>query len=130
MRRDRVVDVIGRRRWFYTFSLLITIPGIIFILLTPLTGGQEGLKFSIDYTGGTEWQIKFADPNVGAADVKAILSDQGLSDSTVVTSGDGYFLIRTKSSIGLAVPLPSPTPSCRARSIVKGPRVLSGGDEE
>ena len=29
-------DIIGKRRWFYLFSLLITIPGLIFILLTPL----------------------------------------------------------------------------------------------
>ena len=47
-------DIVGKRRWFFLFSALITIPGVIFILLTPLTNGQAGLKFSIDYTGGTE----------------------------------------------------------------------------
>ena len=55
-------DVIGKRRWFYLFSLVITIPGLIFILLTPLT--DAGLQFSIDYTGGTRWEIHFEDPNV------------------------------------------------------------------
>ena len=53
-------DLIGKRRWFDLISLLITIPGIIFILLTPLTGGKEGLKFSIDFTGGTVWEVHFA----------------------------------------------------------------------
>ena len=52
-------DIIGKRRWFYLFSLLIMIPGIIFILLTPLTGGKAGLKFSIDFTGGTVWEVHF-----------------------------------------------------------------------
>ena len=33
-------DVIGKRRWFYAFSLLITIPGLIFILLTPFTDAR------------------------------------------------------------------------------------------
>ena len=54
-----VFDIIGKRRWFYLFSLLITIPGLIFIVLTPLTGGQEGLKFSIDFTGGTVREVHF-----------------------------------------------------------------------
>ena len=50
-RRARVFDVIGKRRWFYLFSLIITIPGLVFILLTPFT--DAGLQFTIDYTGGT-----------------------------------------------------------------------------
>ena len=44
-------DVIGKRRWFYLLSLIITIPGLVFILLTPFT--DAGLQFTIDYTGGT-----------------------------------------------------------------------------
>jgi len=70
-----VFDIIGKRNWFFAFSLLITIPGLIFILLTPITGGKEGLKFSIDYTGGTRWSIHLANPNVTSDDVKAVLAD-------------------------------------------------------
>ena len=103
-------DVIGRRRWFYAFSLLITIPGIIFILLTPLTGGAAGLKFSIDYTGGTQWEIRFQDPSVTAAQIKAVLAQQGLGDSTVTATKDGFFDIRTKP-IGLPPVAPKATPS-------------------
>ena len=32
-----VFDIIGKRRWFYLFSLILTIPGLVFILLTPFT---------------------------------------------------------------------------------------------
>ena len=35
-------DIVGKRRWFFLFSALITIPGLIFILLTPLTNGAGG----------------------------------------------------------------------------------------
>ena len=63
-------DIVGKRNWFFAFSLLITIPGLIFILLTPLSNGAAGLKFSIDYTGGTEWSIRFADTNVTADQVR------------------------------------------------------------
>ena len=37
-RRASVFDVIAKRRWFYLVSLIITIPGLVFILLTPFTG--------------------------------------------------------------------------------------------
>ena len=55
-------DVIGKRRWFYLVSLLLTIPGLIFILISPIS--DAGLQLTIDYTGGTRWEIKFADANV------------------------------------------------------------------
>ena len=54
-------DVIGKRNWFFAFSLLITIPGLIFLLLGPVTGGKVGLQFAIDFTGGTVWTIRFED---------------------------------------------------------------------
>src|SRR6185436_6676835 len=107
-----VFDIIGRRRWFYAFSLLITIPGFIFIILTFLTGGQEGLKFSIDFTGGTVLEVHFAqEPQPAPADIRAILQEQGLDgQAAVVTSGDKqYVLIRTEA-LGL-VEQPAPTAS-------------------
>ena len=36
-------DVIGKRRWFYLFSALLTIPGLIFILLSPFTDGRAAV---------------------------------------------------------------------------------------
>ena len=103
-------DVIGKRRWFYLLSALITIPGLVFILATPLTAGATGLKFSIDYTGGTLWEIRFKDPAVTPAQVRTVLAAQGHADSTVATTSDGYMLIRTEA-VGLLPPPPSPSPT-------------------
>jgi preprotein translocase subunit SecF len=108
-----VFDIIGKRRWFYLISALVTIPGLIFILATPLTAGATGLKFSIDYTGGTLWEIRFEDPAVTPAQVRAVLAAEGHADSTVVTTSDGYLLIRTEA-VGLLPPPPSPSPSPQA----------------
>ena len=105
-------DIIGKRRWFYLISALVTIPGLIFILATPLTAGATGLKFSIDYTGGTLWEIRFKDPAVTPGQVRAILAAEGHADSTVATTSDGYLLIRTEA-VGLLPPPPSPTPSAQ-----------------
>ncbi|NJD30047.1 MAG: protein translocase subunit SecF [Chloroflexi bacterium] len=104
-------DIVGKKRWFFAFSLLITIPGLLFILLTPLTGGQAGLKFSIDYTGGTEWSIRFADANVTAEDVRAELADLGQPDAVVTRTGRGFFDIRmTSLDLRDIPPVPEPTP--------------------
>jgi len=107
-----VFDVIGKRRWFFAFSLLLTVPGFIFILLTPLSGGKLGLQFTIDYTGGTVWELKFQDPNVTPEQVRSTLVAEGLTDSTVVQTKDGYLLIRTSATALQATPAsPSPAPS-------------------
>ncbi len=118
-------DIIGKRNWFFAFSLLITIPGLIFILLTPITGGKAGLKFSIDYTGGTKWTIKFADPAVTAERVRDQLSGLGQPDAGVVVTGKGFFEIKlTKLDLrqvaGSATPIATLAPSSAASGAPSG----------
>jgi preprotein translocase subunit SecF len=85
-----VRDIVGKRNWFFAFSLLLTIPGLIFILLGPLTNGEMGLQFSIDYTGGTKWEIRFEDTAVTPEQVKGVLGDEGYGDSTVQRTTDSF----------------------------------------
>jgi len=103
-----VFDIIGKRRWFFLLSALVTIPGLIFILLTPITGGKAGLQFTIDYTGGTTWQLRFQDPNVTADQVAAVFKSHGLQ-AIVVRQGNGFMDIKT-DPIDLQEQAPSPTP--------------------
>ena len=112
-------DIIGKRKWFFLFSGLILVPGIIFILLTPVTNGQMGIKFSIDYTGGTVWQFEFKNPNASIDEVKLILAQQGLSDSEVSQDTANQFTIRTKRADLL--PPPTPIPAATA-----GPSASAG----
>ena len=104
-------DIIGKKRWFFLFSLLVTIPGLIFILLTPITNGAEGLKFSIDYTGGTEWSIRFKDENVTAEQLRAELVALGQDDATVTRTGQGLLDIRMSKLDLREIPTPAPTPT-------------------
>jgi preprotein translocase subunit SecF len=103
-----VFDIVGKRNWFFAFSLLITIPGLIFILLTPVTNGAAGIKFSIDYTGGTEWSIRFADANVTADEVRRELELLGQEDAQVSATGKGFLDIRM-SKLDLREVEPAPT---------------------
>ena len=101
-------DVIGKRRWFYLISLIITVPGLVFILLTPVS--DAGLQFTIDYTGGTVWEIRFEDPNVTPDQVEGVFAQQGLA-ATAVKTGSGFIEIKTEQIADLPEPSPSPTPA-------------------
>jgi preprotein translocase SecF subunit len=102
-----VFDIIGKRNWFFALSLAVTIPGLIFILLGPITGGKVGLQFAIDFTGGTEWAIKFQDLNLTPQQVKDVFTAQGFTAS-VTEDGRKFMQIRTKEAT-LAAPAPVPT---------------------
>jgi preprotein translocase subunit SecF len=122
-----VFDVVGRRKWFYAISLAVTIPGLLFILLTLLPGAKLGLQFSIAYRGGTEWTIHFAQGAPEPQEVVQVLADNGLPGSEVVTTtkdGRDYTLIRTSAvalttheSHASADAQGSPDPSAAASSV-------------
>ncbi len=84
-----MIDFVGKRYWYFALSLLIIIPGVISLLIPP------GLKLSVDFTGGTLWEIRFQQ-EVQASDVRLVLSKNGLPDAVVQTSGDKQVLIRAK----------------------------------
>jgi preprotein translocase SecF subunit len=106
-----VFDIIGKKRWFFLISLLVTIPGVLFILLTPITNGAAGLKFSIDYTGGTEWSVRFKDQNVTADQVRAELAALGQEDASVTRTGRGFLDIRMSKLDLRDIPTPTAAPS-------------------
>ncbi len=114
-------DIIGKRRFFFALSLVLTVPGLLFILLTPFTGGQAGLKFTIDYTGGTRWVIRFEDPGVSPAAVREELDRLGLEATVIGIPGTGFLEIKT-IPIGLSTPPPAtPVPTIAPPSVSPGP---------
>jgi preprotein translocase subunit SecF len=96
-------DIVGKRRWYFLFSALITIPGLIFIVL-------GGLKPSVDYTGGTVWQVRFAD-RPAPAEVQAALVQLNHPEAAVTSLADGYLSIRTRPLDLLPPSTPAPVPS-------------------
>jgi preprotein translocase SecF subunit len=103
-----VFDVIGKRRWYFLISALVTIPGLFFIFLTPISGARAGLQFTIDYTGGTKWELRFVNHDVTPDQVASVFGANGLPAS-VITTSDGFLEIKT-SPVGLKEAEPTPTP--------------------
>jgi preprotein translocase SecF subunit len=99
-----VYDIVGKRRWYYLFSALITIPGLIFIAL-------GGLKPSIDFTGGTVWQVRFLDEPT-PDELQAALVDLGHPEATVEAIDGGFLEVRLEPiEFPIVGGLPTPSPS-------------------
>jgi preprotein translocase subunit SecF len=84
-----VIDIIGKRRLFYLISLLIIVPGLVSLLIPP------HLKLGVDFTGGTLWELQFAQA-AQPAQVQEVLAAHGYGDAIVQTSGERDVLIRAK----------------------------------
>lgn len=78
--------IVERRGWYFAISILLMLPGIIFMIWSLATRG-ELLPLSIDYTGGTLWEMRFTEAQ-RPADVRQIFVDQGYSDTTAFTIED------------------------------------------
>ena len=96
-------DIVGKKRWYFLFSALITIPGLIFVLL-------GGLKPTIDFTGGTVWEIRYASNPTPQA-VQQELVVLGHPEAQVTRLGDGYLRIRTSPVDLLPAATAAPTAS-------------------
>ena len=83
------MNFVGKRGWFYLFSLAVILPGVVFLIITP------GLNPGIDFTGGSTLTLEFQN-NVNQAGLRTQLASAGHPDSTVQKLGDRTFFIRTK----------------------------------
>jgi preprotein translocase SecF subunit len=98
-----VYDIVGKRNLWFAISAILTLPGLLFIII-------GGLKPSIDFTGGTEWEVRYADRPT-AEEMTGALAELGHPDALVVALDDGFLRIRTEpiDLIPAATPVPTPT---------------------
>jgi preprotein translocase subunit SecF len=83
-----VLDIVGKRYWYFLISALIIVPGLISLLLPP------GLKLGVDFTGGTLWELQFQTA-VQPARIKEAFAALDY-EAAVQTAGETGVLIRTK----------------------------------
>src|SRR4051812_38029535 len=78
--------IIKRRGFFFFFSLLLSGPGFIFFICSLWSKGTA-LPLSIDYTGGTLWEMRFKQA-VHPADVRQVFVAAGFADTSAFTIQD------------------------------------------
>ncbi len=75
--------IVEKRNIWFTISAILVLPSLLFMLWSGVTKGQL-LPLSIDYTGGTVWEVSL-DQAGQPADVRQVFMDAGYSDTTVFT---------------------------------------------
>lgn len=83
------IDFVNRRKWWYALSLLVIIPGLIFMFIN-----QPALNFGIDFTGGNIIQVQFEQP-VSSSQVRDVLIEHNLGNSPIQAANENEFIIRT-----------------------------------
>jgi preprotein translocase SecF subunit len=87
--RVRRLNIIGRRNIFFLVSLLIIIPGIFSMAF-------KGFLLGIDFAGGTEFTITFANQPSVASVENAVAADPLTAGGTVIQAGGGGgYIIRS-----------------------------------
>jgi len=94
-------NIVEKRYWYFLLSALIIVPGLVAMVYTAMTTEQHTpLRLSIDFTGGTLWELRFEKP-VQPGQVWEIFAARGYTDTRVQTTVDARtVLIRSE-------PLPS-----------------------
>jgi len=84
------MDIIGKRYLYFLISLIVIIPGVIALIVW-------GLPLAIDFTGGSDLEVKFDSGKAPQpAEVIKLYNENGINDVIVQTSGSDSLVIHSK----------------------------------
>ncbi len=83
-----MLDFVGKRKWYFLFSTLVILVGIVSLI-------AFGLKGGIEFTSGSTMTVDF-EQTVEQADLRNEMANLGHDDAIIQRTGEGDFLIRTK----------------------------------
>ena len=84
------MNIVGKRYLFFAISLLLIVPGIIGVIFW-------GLPLSIDFTGGSYAELRFASGQVpNLEDVRALYAGLGVQDALPRIGGADILIVRSE----------------------------------
>lgn len=85
-----MLDIVGKRYWYFGLSLIVIIPGIVALSLW-------GLPLAIDFTGGSLLEVRFHSGDAPEpAEIVELYQDLGIGDPIVQSAGEADILARSK----------------------------------
>jgi len=85
-------DFVRRRKWWFGASAILIAAGLISLSV-------KGLNYSIEFVGGTSWQVPA--PGVTVSQAQAVLTPLGFGGATITTLGSG-----SKQTLSVEAKLP------------------------
>jgi preprotein translocase subunit SecF len=83
-----IMNIIGKRYWFFLISAILIIPGIISLL-------AFGFKQGVEFQSGTTFTSRFS-TDVKQDSLRQELSKLGHDEAVIQRTGEGDYIIRTK----------------------------------
>jgi preprotein translocase subunit SecF len=83
-----MIDIVGKRNWFFIISICLLLPGIISMI-------AFGFRLGVDFSSGTIMTLNFT-PAVDQSVLRQQMGQLGFGDATIQKTSTGDFLVRTK----------------------------------
>ena len=85
-----MLNIVGKRYWFFALSTIVIIPGIVALALW-------GLPLAIDFTGGSILEVRFESGSTPEpAEVVELYDGLGIQDPLAQTAGTMDIIVRSK----------------------------------
>ncbi len=98
-----MLDVVGKRGWYFLISALIILPGLVSMMAPPgWLSGNSGLKPGIDFVSGSAMEVTFPQ-RVEEEHIQERMNELGHTEAFIQRLGGNRFLIRTvvlKEAVG------------------------------
>jgi len=96
------MDIIKNRYFYFLISLIIIIPGIVFMVLHWTRTGEGPLALGVDFRGGALLEVEFAGLRPGVEQVNALYdefstTEQPISDPIIQPLDENAYAIRSKA---------------------------------
>lgn len=74
-------NIVQKRRWFFLLSALVIVPGLLIMIYSTVTTGSP-FRLSIDFLGGSIYELKFDDAGADEASIRDVFA--AIGDENVV----------------------------------------------
>ena len=90
-----MLDIVGKRGWYFLISALIIVPGLVSMIVSPgWITGNSGLKAGIDFSSGSVMNVTFRQP-VEEDDIRERMDELGHTEALIQRIGGTNFFVRT-----------------------------------
>jgi preprotein translocase subunit SecF len=86
-----MIDVVGKKRWFFLISWILVITGIAALVVSQIQLGTP-LRLGTDFAGGTSMTLQFS-PAVEQSQLREEMAKLGYDKATIQDAGEGNFII-------------------------------------
>jgi preprotein translocase subunit SecF len=83
-----MIDILNKRYWYFVISLIVIVPGLIFLFV-------GGLPLSIDFTGGSLLEVQFTASQPTHENINTIYENIAVNDAQIQDTESGTVLIRS-----------------------------------